>query len=112
MSDQQLPPRPRKIPPHILRRRRIVAVIILLIILALIGWGIWALIGLFTSDDEAAPAPVPTVTEAVSPSPSPTGADEEDEDDETELAKDRKSTRLNSSHVAISYAVVRFREKK
>ena len=89
MSDQQLPPRPRKIPPHILRRRRIVAVIILLIILALIGWGIWALIGLFTSDDEAAPAPTPTVTETVSPSPSPTdedGNDTQEEDDETELA--------------------------
>lgn len=80
MSDQQLPPRPRKIPPHILRRRRIVAVIILLIILVLIGWGIWALIGLFTSDeDDATPDPSPTVTESVSPSPTET--DDEDTDE-------------------------------
>ena len=86
MSDQQLPPRPRKIPPHILRRRRIVAVIILLIILALIGWGIWALIGLFTSDDDAAPDPSPTVTETVSPSPSETETEDENEDTDDELA--------------------------
>lgn len=86
MSDQQLPPRPRKIPPHILRRRRIVAVIILLIILALIGWGIWALIGLFTSDNDDAtePDPSPTVTETVSPSPTETG----DEDDDTDEVAD------------------------
>ena len=78
MSDQQLPPqqpRPRKIPPHILRRRRIVAVIILCILLALIGWGIWALIGLFLpgDDDQAVSQPQPTVTDTVSPSPEESG---------------------------------------
>jgi len=89
MSDQQnLPPRPRKIPPHILRRRRIVAVIILLIILGLIGWGIWALIGLFTSDDEEQPpAPAPTVTETVSPSPTETETADEDDDDDEDTAE-------------------------
>ena len=84
MSDQQLPPqqpRPRKIPPHILRRRRIVAVIILLILLALIGWGIWALIGLFLpdDDDQSTPQPQPTVTETVTPSPEETEDDEDEE---------------------------------
>src|SRR5699024_6435420 len=88
MSDQQLPPRqsrPRKIPPHILRRRRIVAVIILLIILALIGWGIWALIGLFLPDDDeqATPQPQPTVTETVSPS-----SEESEDDDDDEPSAD------------------------
>lgn len=88
MSDQQLPPRqsrPRKIPPHILRRRRIVAVIILLIILALIGWGIWALIGLFLpdDDDQATPQPQPTVTETVSPS-----SEESEDDDDDEPSAD------------------------
>lgn len=81
MSDQQLPPqqpRPRKIPPHILRRRRIVAVIILLILLALIGWGIWALIGLFLPDDDDQATPQPTVTETASPSPE----ESEEHDDE------------------------------
>lgn len=87
MSEHQnLPPRPRKIPPHILRRRRIVAVIILLIILGLIGWGIWALIGVFTSDDDATPEPSPTVTETVSPSPSPTETETDDEDDDEDSA--------------------------
>lgn len=82
MSDQQqLPQRPRKIPPHILRRRRIVAVIILLILLGLIGWGIWAVIGLFTSDDDETPEPTPTVTETVSPSPTATETDDDQDDD-------------------------------
>ncbi|GAA4106925.1 hypothetical protein FB556_0974 [Enteractinococcus coprophilus] len=58
------------------------AVIILLIILALIGWGIWALIGLFLpdDDDQSSPQPQPTVTETVSPSPE--ASEEEDNDDE------------------------------
>ena len=84
MSDQQLPPqqpRPRKIPPHILRRRRIVAVIILCILLGLIGWGIWALIGLFLpgDDDQAVSQPQPTVTDTVSPSPEESGGGDEEQ---------------------------------
>lgn len=83
MSDQQqLPPRPRKIPPHVLRRRRIVAVIILLIVLALIGWGIWALIAWLTSDDDDSAEPVPSLTETVTPSPTEDETEEDDEDGE------------------------------
>lgn len=79
MSEHRnLPPRPRRIPPHILRRRRIVAVIILLVILSLIVWGIIALVGLFTGDDESTPTPAPTVTETASPSPSPSASPSED----------------------------------
>lgn len=53
-----------------LRRRRLLAVTILLVILVLLGWGIWALIGLFLpGDDDAAPQPEPTVEQSVSPSP-------------------------------------------
>src|SRR5690625_6108595 len=40
--------------------------------------------------------------------PDPDNADEEEEADE----EDRKSTRLNSSHVAISYAVFCLKKKK
>ena len=87
MSEHQnLPPRPRKIPPHILRRRRIVAVVILLILLGLLAWGIWALIGLFTSGDEGAPESPPTVTETVSPSPSPSETEEDDDEDDEDSA--------------------------
>lgn len=79
MADN-LPPRPRRIPPHILRRRRIVAVVILIVLLALIGWGIWALIGLFLPDDEeSSPTPEPTVSESVEPSPSESPSDKESE---------------------------------
>lgn len=79
MADN-LPPRPRRIPPHILRRRRIVAVVILIVLLALIGWGIWALIGLFLPDDEeSSPTPEPTVSESVEPSPPGSPSDKESE---------------------------------
>lgn len=81
-DNDNLPPRPKRIPPHILRRRRIVAVVILLIILGLIVWGIWALVGLFLpDDDQAQPQPEPTVTESVEPSPSesPSADDEASE---------------------------------
>lgn len=83
MADHQnLPPRPRRIPPHILRRRRIVAVVILLILLGLIGWGIWALVGLFSPDDEeSTPTPEPTVSESTQPS-------EPSSDDDSEQAAD------------------------
>ena len=93
MSDSHYPlppqqPRPRKIPPHILRRRRIVAVVILLIILALIGWGIWALIGLFLPDDDeqTTPQPQPTVTETMSPSPDESESEDEDDDEDDQSA--------------------------
>lgn len=100
MSDQHLPPqqpRPRRIPPHILRRRRIVAVIILLIILGLLGWGIWALIGLFLPDDDeqATPQPQPTVTETVSPEPS--ASEDDDEDDERAQACDPEMLTVTGS---------------
>jgi len=68
-DNDKLPPRPKRIPPHILRRRRIVAVVILVVILALIVWGISALVGLFLPDDDA-PDPEPTVAESAQPSPS------------------------------------------
>lgn len=65
----------------------------MLLLLALVGWGVWALIGLFTSnDDETTPDPEPTVTESVAPSPSDDhdATDDEDspadESDEVELA--------------------------
>jgi len=93
MSDQQqLPPRPRKIPPHILRRRRIVAVIILLIILALIGWGIWALISWLTSDEDEPPEPTPTVTQTVTPSPTESATDDDEDDEETEASDDESDS--------------------
>lgn len=73
-----LPPRPKRFPPHILRRRRIVAVVVLLIFLALIVWGVWALIGLFLPDsEEALPTPETTVSESVGPSPSESPTDDE-----------------------------------
>lgn len=79
-DNDNLPPRPKRIPPHVLRRRRIIAVIIVLVILGLIGWGIWALVGLFMPDDnESAPEPEPTVSESAEPSPSESPS-EEDED--------------------------------
>lgn len=78
-ENNHLPPRPKRIPPHILRRRRIVAVIILLILLGLIGWGIWALVGLFTSDDEQPPP----VTETVSPAPTETATEDNEDDEKT-----------------------------
>lgn len=75
-----LPPRPRRIPPHILRRRRIVAGVILLALLALIGWGIWALVGLFLpDDDQVSPTPEPTTSESGQPSPSDSPSDQESE---------------------------------
>lgn len=60
------------------------AVIILLLILALLGWGIWALIGLFLpdDDDQSSPQPQPTVTETVAPSPEASEDDEDEEDEE------------------------------
>ena len=80
MADNtNLPPRPKRIPPHILRRRRIVAVVILLVILSLIGWGIWALVGLFLPDEQQEqPQPVPTVSENASPSPSASATPDEE----------------------------------
>ena len=79
MADN-LPPRPRRIPPHILRRRRIVAGVILLALLALIGWGIWALVGLFLpDDDQVSPTPEPTTSESGQPSPSDSPSDQESE---------------------------------
>ncbi len=87
MSDQRYypqPPRRRKIPPHILRRRRIVAVVILVILLTLIGWGLWALIGLFIPDDDDQAGTEPQPTQTVSPSPE----ESEDEDDEDEESAD------------------------
>lgn len=92
-DNQNLPPRPKRIPPHILRRRRIVAVIILVVVLGLIGWGIWALVGLFLSDEtDGEPEPEPTVTDTVSPSPTETEVQDddtdEDADDEAQAAED------------------------
>ncbi|NWN88809.1 MAG: hypothetical protein HLX51_09775 [Micrococcaceae bacterium] len=80
MADNaNLPPRPKRIPPHILRRRRIVAVIILLIILGLIGWGIWALVSLFLPDEQQdQPQPEPTVSESASPAPSESESPDDD----------------------------------
>jgi len=83
-DNDKLPPRPKRIPPHILRRRRIVAVVILVIILALIGWGISALVGLFLSDDDS-PDPEPTVAESAQPSPS------ESQDEASEQPSDKAS---------------------
>lgn len=75
-----MPQPPRRIPPHILRRRRIIAVILVLVILGLIGWGIWAVVGALTGDDEGTGAAKPTVTESASPSPSATADDDETSD--------------------------------
>lgn len=102
MADN-LPPRPRRIPPHILRRRRIVAVVILLVLLALIGWGIWALVGLFLPDDEeSAPTPEPTVSESVEPSPSESPSD--DESDQADGACDPEVLSLAGATDQESYA--------
>lgn len=94
------PQRPRRIPPHILRRRRIVAVVILLIILGLLGWGIWALVGLFTSDDDqSAPQPEPTVAAG---SPSPT--QEQTDDDDTAEACDPEMLTVTGATDQEAYA--------
>src|SRR3712207_7343686 len=58
--------------------------------------------------DEARPDGRPDHAEAVSEQPD----DQEDERDEHERATDRKSTRLNSSHANISYAVFCLKKKK
>ena len=51
---------------------------ILLVIVGLLGWGIWALIGLFLpGDDEQTPQPAPTQTESVSPSAEATEPEQE-----------------------------------
>lgn len=99
MADN-LPPRPKRIPPHILRRRRIVAVVILLVVLGLLGWGIWALVSLFFSDDDTrAPEPEPTVSELVEPSPS-----DEDQTDDNANACDPEVLALTAATDQESYA--------
>lgn len=99
MADN-LPPRPKRIPPHILRRRRIVAVVILLAVLGLLGWGIWALASLFFSDDDTrAPEPEPTVSELVEPSPS-----DEDQTDDNANACDPEVLALTAATDQESYA--------
>lgn len=106
-DNENLPPRPRRIPPHVLRRRRIVAGIIVLLILGLIGWGIWALVGLFLPDEEAAPPePEPTVSESAEPSPSASPSDEESE--EAASACDPEALALTGSTDQDSYAEEEF----
>lgn len=77
-DNEKLPPRPQRIPPHVLRRRRIIAGIILFLVLGLLVWGIWALISLFLPDDDAAmPDPEPTVSESAEPSPTESPSEDE-----------------------------------
>lgn len=101
-DNDNLPPRPKRIPPHVLRRRRIIAVIIVLVILGLIGWGIWALVGLFMPDDnESAPEPEPTVSESAEPSPSESPSDE---DEDSAAACDPEVLALSGATDQDSYA--------
>src|SRR5690625_5932289 len=56
-------------------------------------------------DSEASPSAVPSV-------PSTDSDNTADQEQDNTAARDRKSTRLNSSHVAISYAVFCLKKKK
>lgn len=73
----------RRQSPAVYRRRRQVAAVLALVLVALLIWGVTAVVGMVTGDDTDpdASAPVPTATASPSASPSSTDNSSTDNDD-------------------------------
>ena len=67
-------PRPTRPSPAVYRRRRLVALVLLLAILALLVWGVAAIVGLFRGEPAAAGQAVPSAS-VTAPQPAPSAAD-------------------------------------